>query len=92
MMKTEIQQDIRNYVLDSYIENQKHIFISDLMMQFNTNAKGIHNALGYDDFTFEHDSKWQGSNYAGKYVLAPCVEPSKSFLAKTLKSLKVTNV
>ena len=82
-------QLIRRFVLDRYLQTEKPIFVSDLMTQFKTNAKGIHNALGYDDFIFEHDSKWQGSNYSGKYVLSPCVEPSKSFLVKTINSLKV---
>jgi hypothetical protein len=88
-MKIEDIQRIRQFVLDRYLETEKAIFVSDLMLQFRTNAKGVHNALGYDDFIFEHESKWQGSNYSGKYVLSPCVEPSKSFLVKTIKSLKV---
>ena len=87
-MKQEIVQAIRATVLDAYIETGKRVFVSDLMKQFNTSASGIRNALGYDDFVFEVDSRWQGSNYAGKYVNAPCVEPTKLFLAKTLKSLK----
>lgn len=88
-MKIEDVQNIRQFVLDSYLETEKAIFVSDLMIQFKTNAKGVHNALGYDDFIFENDSKWQGSNYAGKFVLSPCVEPSKSFLVKVIKSFKV---
>jgi hypothetical protein len=88
MTKHDVQL-IRQFVLENYLNTEKPIFVSDLMAKFETNAKGIHNALGYDDFIFEHDSKWQGSNYSGKFVLSPCVEPSKSFLVKTIKSLKV---
>ncbi len=88
-MKIEDVQKIRQFVLDRYLETEKAIFVSDLMLQFKTSAKGVHNALGYEDFIFEHESKWQGSNYSGKYVLSPCVEPSKSFLVQTIKSLKV---
>ena len=87
-MKQELIEKIRSTVLDSYIETGKHLFVSDLMDQFNTSAQGIRNALGYDDFVFEVDSRWQGSNYAGKFVNAPCVEPTKLYLAKTIKSFK----
>jgi len=78
---------IKAYVLNIYIQTGKHVFIADLMKEFSTSAAGVRNALGYDDFTFEHDSRWTGSNYAGKYVLAPCVEPSKAYLVKIIKSL-----
>jgi hypothetical protein len=87
-MKPETIAEIRAFVLDAYIETGKHLFVSDLMKQFNTSATGIRNALGYDDFVFEDADRWQGSNYAGKFVLAPCVEPTKSHLANTLKSLR----
>jgi hypothetical protein len=81
---------IRAYVLDQYIETGRRIFVSDLMEQFNTNAVGIRNALGYDDFVFEHDDKWSGSNYAGKYIQAACVEPNKAGLIKFIKQLRST--
>jgi len=83
---------IKAYVLNMYIQTGKHVFIADLMKEFSTNAAGVRNALGYDDFTFEHDSRWAGSNYAGKYVLAPCVEPSKSYLVKIIKSLHMETI
>jgi len=88
-MKTIIADQIRAYVLNTYLQTGKHVFIVDLMKEFNTSAAGARNALGYDDFTFDQDSKWAGSNYAGKYVLAPCVEPSKSYLVKIIKSLQM---
>ena len=83
---------IKAYVLNIYIQTGKHVFIADLMKEFSTNAAGVRNALGYDDFTFEHDSRWTGSNYSGKYVLAPCVEPSKSYLVKIIKSLHMETI
>ena len=81
------KEQIRAYVLNTYLLTEKRVFVSDLMQHFNTSAAGVRNALGYDDFVFEHDSRWTGSNYAGKYVSAPCVEPSKSYLVKIIKSL-----
>jgi hypothetical protein len=80
---------IKNYVLGAYIETQKHVFVSDLMKHFNTSAAGIRSALGYDDFVFEEADRWQGSNMCGRYVLAPCVEPTKTYLASILKSIMV---
>jgi hypothetical protein len=80
---------IKNYVLGAYIETQKHVFVSDLMKHFNTSASGIRSALGYDDFVFEEADRWQGSNMCGRYVLAPCVEPTKTYLASILKRMMV---
>jgi len=80
--------EIKQHVLNAYIETGKHVFVSDLMQHFQTSAKGIHNALGYDDFVFETDSRWTGTNYAGKYVNAPCVEPSKAYLVSVIKTLR----
>ena len=79
---------IKKYVLGAYIETQKHVFVSDLMKHFNTSAAGIRSALGYDDFVFEEADRWTGSSYAGRYVLAPCVEPTKTYLAKIINSIQ----
>lgn len=87
-MKENNSELIRQHVLNAYIETGKHVFVSDLMQHFQTSAKGIHNALGYDDFVFETDSRWTGTNYAGKYVNAPCVEPSKTYLVNVIKTLR----
>jgi len=91
-MKKMLADQIKAYVLNAYLKTGKHVFISDLMREFNTSAAAVRNALGYDDFTFEQDSRWTGSNYSGKYVLAPCVEPSKSYLVKIIKSLQLETV
>ena len=87
-MKPKTVAEIRAYVLNAYLETGKHVFVSDIMKQFSTSALGIRNALGYEDFVFEDADRWQGSSYAGKYVLAPCVEPTKIHLANIIKSLK----
>jgi len=80
------KESIRSFVLNAYIETHRHVFVSDLMAQFNTSAAAVRSALGYDDFVFEEDSRWTGSNYSGRYVTAPCVEPSKTYLASLLHS------
>jgi hypothetical protein len=77
--------EIRAFVVDAYLQTHKAVFVSDLMGKFNTSAAGIRSALGYDDFVFEKDDRWAGSNYAGRYVQSPCVEPTKTYLAKLLK-------
>jgi hypothetical protein len=79
------KENIRAFVLNAYLENHKHVFVSDLIKEFNTSAAAVRNALGYDDFVFDEDSRWSGSNYSGRYVSAPCVEPSKTYLASLLK-------
>jgi hypothetical protein len=85
-------EQLKNHVLNIYLQTGKHVFVSDLMKEFNTSAAAIRNALGYDDFVFENDTRWTGSNYAGKYVLAPCVEPSKAYLVKIIKSMQSETV
>jgi hypothetical protein len=47
----------------------------------------VRNALGYDDFVFEEDTRWSGGNFTGRYVAAPCVEPTKSHLVKIIRQL-----
>jgi len=84
-MKTEA---IREYVLSAYLATEKHVFVADVAKHFNTNALGVRNALGFDDFVFEHADRWTGSNFSGRYVLAPCVEPTKTYLAKIINSLR----
>jgi hypothetical protein len=78
--------EMRAFVLNAYLDTGKHVFVSQLMEQFNTSASNVRKALGYDDFVFEEADRWQGSNFSGKYVLAPCVEPTKTYLAKLLKA------
>ena len=86
-MKTEA---MREYVLSAYLATGRHVFVIDVAKQFNTSALGVRRALGYDDFVFEHADRWTGSNYAGRYTLAPCVEPNKTSLAKIINSLRGT--
>ena len=86
-MKTEA---MREYVLSAYLATGRHVFVIDVAKEFNTSALGVRRALGYDDFVFEHADRWTGSNYAGRYVLAPCVEPNKTYLAKIINSLRGT--
>lgn len=84
-MKT---QKIREHVLTAYLATGRHVFVADVAKEFKTSALGVRNALGYDDFIFEHADRWTGSSFAGRYVLAPCVEPNKPYLAKIINSLK----
>jgi len=86
-MKTEA---IREYVLSAYLSTGKHVFVADVAKQFGTSALGVRRALGFDDFVFEHADRWTGSNFSGRYVLAPCVEPTKTYLAKIINSLRGT--
>ena len=86
-MKTEA---MREHVLRAYLATGRHVFVADVAKQFGTSALGVRRALGYDDFVFEHADRWTGSNYAGRYVLAPCVEPTKTYLAKIINSLRGT--
>jgi hypothetical protein len=79
---------IRDHVLNAYLNTGSHVFVADIAKQFNTNALGVRNALGYDDFVFEAADRWQGSSMCGRYVLAPCVEPTKTYLAKIIKSIQ----
>jgi len=88
-MKPEIIDQLKNRVLETFIETGSHVFVSDLMAEFQTNAVGVRKALGDYDFVFENADRWQGTNYSGRHVLAPCVEPTKTYLAKIIKSLKV---
>jgi len=86
-MKTEA---IREYVLSAYLATGRHVFVADIAKHFNTNALGVRNALGFDDFVFEHADRWTGSNFSGRYVLAPCVEPTKTYLAKIINFLRLS--
>jgi hypothetical protein len=81
---------IREYVLSAYLATGRHVFVADVAKQFGTSALGVRNALGFDDFVFEHADRWTGSNFSGRYVLAPCVEPTKTYLAKIINSLRGT--
>ena len=87
-MKTEIIDQLKNRVLERFIETGSHVFVSDLMAEFQTNALGVHKALGDYDFVFDNADRWQGTNYSGRHVLAPCVEPTKKHLIKIIKNLR----
>jgi len=80
-------ETIRAFVLNAYLKNFQAVFVADVMKEFSTSAVAVRNALGYDDFLFEQDSRWSGGNLTGKYVLAPCVEPNKIYIAKLLKGV-----
>ena len=85
-MKNIQHESIRAYVVNQYIETNKHLFVADIAKQFKTNALAVRNALD-DDFIFEEDTRWSGNNFTGRYVLAPCVEPTKSHLVKIIRQL-----
>jgi hypothetical protein len=87
-MDSKTRDAMRKYVIDQHIETGKHLFVSDVAKQFNTNALGVRNALGYDDFVFEEDSRWSGSNFAGRYIQAACVTPARSLLIRIIRSLR----
>jgi len=84
---TQRNEAIRAYVVNQYIETTKHVFVADVAKQFNTNALAVRNALGYDDFVYEEADRWSGSNFSGRYVLAPCVEPTKTYLVQIIRQL-----
>ena len=86
-MKTEIIDQLKKRVLERYIDTGTHVFVSDLMAEFQTSALGVRNALG-DDFVFDNADRWSGTNYSGRHVLAPCVEPTKKHLIKIIKNLR----
>ena len=88
-MKTEIIDQLKTRVLERFIETGSHVFVSDLMTEFKTSALGVRNALGDYDFVFDNADRWQGTSYSGRHVSAPCVEPTKTYLAKIIKNLKV---
>jgi hypothetical protein len=87
-MKPEIIDQLKNRVLESYLETGSHVFVSDLMAEFKTSALGVRKALGDSDFYFDNADRWQGNNYSGRNVLAPCVEPTKRYLAQIIKNLR----
>jgi hypothetical protein len=79
-------KQMQDYVLREYLDTGKAVFVRDLIAQFETSPASVHKCLSYDDFDFDKDDYWQGDSYSGKYVQAPCVEPSKWFIAKTLRA------
>ena len=85
-MNENRKEIIRAYVVDHYIKTNKHLFVADIAKKFNTNSLGVRNALN-DDFIFEEDTRWSGSNFTGRYASAPCVEPTKSHLVKIIRQL-----
>ena len=90
-MKTDLNEkatQMRDYVLNEYLQTGKAVFVRDLIAQFKTSPNAVRQFLDYEDFDFDKDDYWQGDSYSGKYVQAPCVEPSKWFIAKTLRALK----
>jgi len=87
-MDSKTKDAMRKYVIDQYIETGKYLFVSDVAKQFKTNALGVRNALGYDDFVFEEDDRWSGSNWAGRYIQAACVTPAPSLLIRIIRHLR----
>jgi hypothetical protein len=85
-MQTNIKNQISDYVLAQYIETGKHLFVADIAEKFQTNALGVRNALGHDNFVFEKDDRWSGSNLSGRYIQAVCVEPTKSYLVQIIRN------
>jgi len=88
---TQRNEAIRAYVVSQYIETNTRLFVADIAKQFYTNALAVRNALGYDDFVFEQDTRWSGGTFTGRYgryVVAPCVEPTKSHLVKIIRELQ----
>lgn len=82
MLKTEIAaklEEIRAFVIQSYLETAKFVFIADVAEKFNTSPTFVRRALeaGFD---FDVADRWSGSNFAGRYIQSPCVEPSKALL------------
>jgi hypothetical protein len=87
-MKAKVKQSIRDYVAERFIETNKHLFVADIAEHFGTNGVGVRNALGYDDFIFEEDTRWSGHTTSGKFILCPCVEPTKTYLVKMIRALR----
>jgi hypothetical protein len=85
-MQANIKKQINDYVLTQYIETGNHLFVSDIAEKFQTNGLGVRNALGYDNFVFEQADRWSGSSYAGRYIQAVCVEPTKSYLVQIIRN------
>ena len=85
-MITDKAKQMQDYVLREYLDTGKAVFVRDVVAMFSTSPASVHKCLSYDDFDFDKDDYWQGDSYSGKYVQAPCVEPSKWFIAKTLKA------
>jgi hypothetical protein len=84
----QYQENMRAYVLDVYIRTGKHLFVTDVAKAFKTNALGVRNTLGYDDFVFDADDRWTGDNMTGRYIQSPCVEPTKSHLVNIIRALR----
>jgi hypothetical protein len=87
-MTTDKANEMREYVLNEYLQTGKAVFVRDVIAMFNTSPAAVHKYLDYENFDFAKDDYWQGDSYSGRYVQAPCVEPSKWFIAKTLRALK----
>jgi peroxiredoxin len=75
------------FTLAKFKEEQQYNF--PLLSDFNKTISQAYEAF-YDDFVFEHADRWTGSNFSGRYTLAPCVEPNKTYLAKIINSLRGT--
>jgi hypothetical protein len=85
-MTTDKTKQMQDYVLREYLDTGKAVFVRDVVAMFNTSPAAVHKCLSHDDFDYDKDDYWQGDSYSGRYVQAPCVEPSKWFIAKTLKA------
>jgi hypothetical protein len=87
-MEIEQAKQMRDYVLDEYLKTGKAVFVRDVMALFRTSAMTVRKYCDYENFDYDKDDYWTGDSYSGKYIQAPCVEPSKWFVAKTLRELK----
>jgi len=87
--QTSRNETISAYVVGEYIKTGKHLFVADIAKQFSTNAATVRNALGYDNFVFEEDTRWSGSNLTGRYIACACVEPTKSHLVQIIRTLQI---
>jgi hypothetical protein len=87
---TKRNESIRTYVLEQFIATGgSHLFISDIAEAMATNAKTVRVALDEGHgFVYAEADRWSGSNFAGKYIQAWCVEPSPRLLVQTIAALR----
>lgn len=87
-MENEKAKQMRDYVLNEYLQTGKAVFVRDLLAMFKTGGMTVRKYCNYEDFDYSKDDYWTGDSFSGRYIQAPCVEPSKWFIAKTLRDLK----
>lgn len=83
---TATPDQIAAYVIAQYLSTGSHLFISDVAAHFDTSPAFVRKAL--DGFDFDKADRWTGSTFAGRYVQASCVEPSKEVLRAALAKAK----